>query len=142
MHGVDPDKLPTSLYISCEFELPGKSARRQVEAELFAEFAPGTGIVVFPAIEVAGGAGVVTERERVFGGGPFLNEQFRPAIEEEDMDRAMAELLPVNIRAGGLAGHLVEFVDNVKDFGGVLHGELCSGKVGKRKAPRLLGGLL
>lgn len=140
MDGIDPDKLPAGIRTGIEFELPGEDTGREVEVEFLAEFAAGTGVVVFAGVEVAGGAGVVAEWEGVFGGGTFLDEEFVPAVDEEDVDGAVAKFLSVNFGASGLADHAVVFVNDVEDLGRVLHGDGVAGMRGKEKPPDCSGG--
>jgi hypothetical protein len=106
------------------------------------EFPASTSIVILTAVEVAGSAGIVTARERVLGGGPFLDEEFPPTVEEQDVNGAVPELPGVNLSAGGLANHTILVVNNVKDLRRVLHGDGVPGIRGKEKPPERVGGLL
>jgi hypothetical protein len=128
MKAVNPNKLPAGLVGGRELEEPAEVPAGDGESEFFPEFADRAGIVVLPACEVAGGAGVVVTGEGVLGRGAFLDKQLALEIEHENVNRPVAEVAGVDLTARGLTDDPVRLVHHIENLVKVLH---CR----KRKAP-------
>lgn len=88
--------------------------------ELFAKFPKRCGQVIFPAVHMTRTGRIPSPRPSILGLRALLHEQFTFFVKDQNVNRAMTQLLRMGFRAGRLADHLVVFIDDVENI--FLHG--------------------
>jgi len=115
---IHPHKFLPRFFASINAQDAGGSAG-EVDAEFLMHFAESARIVILAAIDVPGSGGIPNAGVVVLFVRAFLEEEFSPGIEDEDVNGAVFQSLAVNFAAGKLANNLVAIVYNIENF--VLH---------------------
>jgi hypothetical protein len=115
---IDPDEFLAGLFAGIDPQ-DARGRAGQMHAEFLVHFAERAGIVILAAINVARSGGIPHAGKVVFLVRTLLQEEFATGIENQNMDGAMFEALPVNFGARQLADNLVPIIYDIENL--VLH---------------------
>ena len=116
-HPVPPDEKQADM-------LPTRGTTRRHPADFFrlhpadphflVQLPDGSRRVAFPGIQMPCHAGIPHPGMRVLEAGALLQQQFPMPVDHEHVDRAVQQILIVNLPPGRLPGHLVGFIHHVE----------------------------
>ena len=110
---VNLDELPTGGSRTWQFADLLERAR---DADLFAHFAVGRFFIGFAGIHMPGRRRVPSPRIPVLPDRASLKENFASLIENEDMDRAVPQVIHMHVIAGFCARHTILGIHHAKNF--------------------------
>lgn len=110
---IDPDKLVAGF--SLRVELADRPKRNRVgETEFLAELSPGGLLVGLPRVEMAAAGRIPNPGIEILRKRAFLQKDLSSRIEEERVNRAVAQSVPVNTRTGLLSDDAVCGIHNIE----------------------------
>ena len=119
LRGENLDEFLSGVRAGADFSDRGESG---ADPEFFFRFPRGGGGIGLAGFEVPCGTRIPFAGLAVLPGGAFLEEEFAPAVEDENVHRAMEEGAVVDFAAGAGADDFVLLVDDIELFPVMLGG--------------------